>query len=116
MGDGVGRGGVEGVVVGNVGGETTDAVRRAGGSEELAEELSGGGDVCGPAEPASVASVEVEVDICLVQLLDCVDDTGLVGGGSIRTLLDAWSVLSTFDLPRLEKIVQLTQVGNQVCE
>jgi hypothetical protein len=60
------------------GSETTDTVSTTSRLEEVTEELSGRGDVSGPSEPASVTSIEVEVEVRLVEFLDSVDGGALV--------------------------------------
>lgn len=58
LSDGVADGSAEGVVVSDVGGETTDG-GRAGTLEDLSEQLSGRAAVGRPAEPAGMTRVEV---------------------------------------------------------
>ena len=91
VGRGVRRGGRDapGVVVGNVSGQATDGGGLAGILVDVGEEVSSGLDVGGPAEPASVASVEVHSDVGQVELLEGVDSQLLVGGGRAAALLDA---------------------------
>lgn len=40
--------------------------------EDLGEELSGRRDVRGPSEPSGVAGIEVQPDVVLLELRDCV--------------------------------------------
>ena len=77
LGDRVGRRGDERVVVGDVGGKTTDSSRRGSVGVEASEELGSGRQVRGPAEPASVTSVEVHEDVGEVELLDGVGDAAI---------------------------------------
>lgn len=75
LGDGVGGGRAEGIVVRDVGRETLDEWRLAGGSPDLVEELRGGREVRGPAEPAGVASIDVLVHAGLGKVGERVVDT-----------------------------------------
>lgn len=72
----VGRRGreLEAVVVGDVGGETPDGLGRAGGFVDLREEVGGGTDVGGPAEPAAVRAVDVHGYVVQVESLERVGD------------------------------------------
>ena len=78
----------EGVVVGNVGGKTTEERRGASVLVDVGEELSGGGQVGGPTQPTSVTSIDVHVDTEGVEGLESVDDTLLVGALGARALGD----------------------------
>ena len=84
-----GRGDAPGVVVGNVGGQATDSSRLAGVLVDAGKQVSGGLDVGGPAEPASVASVEVHGHVRQVQLLERIHGQLLVCRGGAAALLDA---------------------------
>lgn len=107
LGAGVGGGSAERIVVGDVGGEAADERGGAGVLEDGGEHLGGGAQVGGPAEPASMASIEVHVHADGRELLDGVVDAGLckdvnvsfplgkeecdayqVGGLSVGALLD----------------------------
>ena len=57
------------------GSETLDEGRLASRGVDLGEELSSGRQVGRPAEPSSVAGVEVHIDTDGVQLLDGVSNT-----------------------------------------
>jgi hypothetical protein len=59
LGDWVGGSSAEGVVVGNVGGKTTDVRRFAGTGPDLSEHGSSRADVGWPSEPSSVTSIDV---------------------------------------------------------
>lgn len=91
LGDRVGRGGDESVVVGDVGRKTTDASLRgtAGLLEKAAEQIGSGLQVGGPSEPASMACIGVEVEVGLSQSLPGPDGEGLVGVFGVGALLDA---------------------------
>lgn len=75
--------GVKGVVVGDVGGETTNLVLLAGslvGSlQDLGELIGSEGKVVVPPEPATVGGVNVEVDVVLLELGDGMGDAITVG-------------------------------------
>lgn len=74
------------VVVGHVGDETTDRLGLTGVLVDVGEEGGGGPDVGGPAEPATVASVEVLSNVGEVELGDGVVGALLVGGGGVGAL------------------------------
>ena len=82
LSNGVGRRGDKSVVVGDVGGKTTDTGSRSATSllEEAVEEGSSGLQIGGPPEPASVASIDVDVDVGLGKSLPSVDGKSLVSG------------------------------------
>lgn len=86
----IGAGHTQCVVVSNVGSQATDERGGAGIPVELCEHLCRGLQVVGPAEPASVASVEVHVDAKLVELLDSIGDTGLQKESGV-SVADPWS-------------------------
>lgn len=88
LGDRVGGGGRESVVIRNVGGEATEEGRLASVAIELSEELGSRAQVGGPAEPAGVTSVEVHVDTDGVELLNSVDNALLVGALGTAALGD----------------------------
>lgn len=54
----------------------------------MGEELRGRADVGAPAEPASVAGIEVGGDVGVVEGLDCILNTRGVGGLSLLALGD----------------------------
>lgn len=74
-----------GIVVGNVGSETTDCSWLTGICPQAGEKGGSGTDVCGPAEPSSVSCIEVHEDVWFVELLDGVGDTLDVCGFSCGT-------------------------------
>ncbi|KAI6749548.1 hypothetical protein HG530_014962 [Fusarium avenaceum] len=83
----VGLGGeLPGVVVGNVGDETSESGRLAGVLVDVGVQLGGRGKVGGPSEPATVTGVEVHGDMGEVKLLDGVDGELLVGRLGLGTL------------------------------
>lgn len=92
VGVGAGEGGAlgdgEAVVVGDVGGESTDSLWLASLGVELCEHVGGRADVGGPSEPSSVASIKVHGHVGKVQLLHGVDGEGLVGGCGVGALRD----------------------------
>ena len=109
LGDRVGRGRAERVVVRDVcagmmsvrsscetrvekqrltGSKTADKGRGVRALEHLGEELRSGVDVGGPAQPASVSGIHVHVHADRGELVEGVGDAGLVGGLGIRALLD----------------------------
>lgn len=73
-------GGVVAVVVGDVGHEAAEGGGLAGFGVDSGEELGRRREVGLPAEPARVACVDVHGDVGEVERLDCVFDTGDVGG------------------------------------
>lgn len=77
-----------GVVVGDVGDDTTDTARRASGLVDLGVELGGRCDVRLPPEPSSVAAVEVHVDVGKIEGLEGVDGERLVDRSSLAALGD----------------------------
>lgn len=70
------------------GSETADELRGVRALEHLREELRSGVDVGGPAEPASVSGIHVHVHADGGELVEGVGDARLVGGLSVRALLD----------------------------
>jgi hypothetical protein len=80
LGVGRGDGGVVAVVVGDVGGQAAERGGLAGFGVDLGKHLGGGCQVGFPAQPAGVACVGVGGDVGEVEGLDCVLDTGDVGG------------------------------------
>lgn len=76
-----GRADAPGIVVGNVGHETTEGLGAAGVLEDLGVHLGGGGKVRLPAEPASVTTIEVHGDVGKVELGD-----GVVGALEVGSL------------------------------
>ena len=65
---------------GNVGGDTTNLARGAGGLVDLGKPLGARLEVVVPAQPATVAGVDVHNDIVQVELLQCVRNTLFVPG------------------------------------
>jgi hypothetical protein len=76
------------VVVGDVGDETANARRLAGVLVDLSVELSSRANVGGPAEPATVTSIEVHGDVGKVEFLDGVDGEFLVSTLGLGALVD----------------------------
>lgn len=87
---GVGRsgGGVVAVVVGDVGDQAAEGLGLAGVAPDLREQLGCWAQVGIPAEPSSVASVDVGADVGEVEGLDGVFDTVDVGGLGFLALGD----------------------------
>jgi len=75
----IGCGGGESVVVGNVGGKTLDTIVRDA-LVDVGEHRRCGIDVCGPSEPSSVTSIEVEPDVALLDGAEDVLGALLVSG------------------------------------
>lgn len=73
-------GGVVAVVVGDVGHEAAEGGGLAGFGVDSGEELGRRREVGLPAEPACVACIDVHGDVGEIERLDCVFDTGDVGG------------------------------------
>lgn len=88
LGNRVGRGRRECVVVGDVRREAPHVLGRAGALVQVREELRRGCEVGGPTEPAGVASIKVHVDANAVELLYRVRDASLVRGRSAGALRD----------------------------
>ena len=85
----VGLGGeLPAVVVGDVGGETSEARRLASGLVDLTVELSGRRKVGGPSKPATVTGIDVHGNVGKVELLDGVDGKLFVSAGSVGALGD----------------------------
>lgn len=81
---------VEGVPASNVGGDTTDALGRTSILVYGGELLGSGLEVVVPAEPASVASIDVHGDVGQVKLLESIGNTLTVAcGGVLAGLLVA---------------------------
>lgn len=80
LGGWVGRGSSEGVVVGNVGSETTDEGALATVGPHRDEEISSGRDVGWPAEPSGVTGIHVHVDASSGEGLEG------IGGGRLVTI------------------------------
>lgn len=72
----------------NVGGNTTDLRGAAGRFVGIGKLLSTGLEVVVPAEPATVASVDVHNDVGKVQRLESVRDTLTVAGGGVLACLE----------------------------
>ena len=81
-----GRGDAPGVVVGNVGSQTTDGGGLAGTRVDAGIQVGCGLNVGGPAEPAGMASIEVHAHVGEVELLQGIDGQLLVGGGRSAAL------------------------------
>lgn len=69
------RGKLVGVVVGNIGGNSTKGLGFACSCVDACKEIGGWTNVGWPAEPTSVPAVKVHGDVVEVQGLDCVLDT-----------------------------------------
>src|SRR5690606_33294778 len=69
------------VVVGDVGGKTTDLGLWSSELDNFGVELSGWAEVVVPAEPSTVGGIDVEGDVLGLELLDGIGDTVLVGLG-----------------------------------
>lgn len=77
--DWVWGGGVVGVVVGDVGGVSTESAGTlASKLTNLGEEVGSGLQVTWPSEPVGVTNVDIELEVLILQLADGVGDTGLV--------------------------------------
>ena len=77
-----------GIVVGNVGGQTTDCGGATSSLVDLREQGRCGSDVGGPTEPAGVTGVQVHGDVGEVQVGNGVLDAGQVGGLGVGALGD----------------------------
>lgn len=77
------------IVIRHIGRQSPDRGWTASGFVEVAEELSCGCYVGGPAQPPCMAGVEVHGDVGKVELRDGVGGTFFVGGVGIGTFGDA---------------------------
>lgn len=85
----VGLGGqLPGVVVGDVGDETSEARWLAGILVELTVELGGRRKVGGPSQPATVSGIDIHGDVGKVELLEGVNGELLVSASSVGALGD----------------------------
>ena len=83
-----GRGDAPGVVVGNVGSETTNGSRLASVLIDAGIQVGSGLNVGGPAEPTGVTSIEVHGHMRKVELLEGIDGQLLVGSRRSAALRD----------------------------
>ena len=74
-----GSGSLPGVPASNIGGEATDLLGAAGVLVHLGELLCAGLQIGVPAEPATVASINVHDDVGKVEALQSIGDTLLIG-------------------------------------
>ena len=86
MGNSRAGGNVIGIVVRNIGSQTTDSPGRTSRLVDISEDLSTWLQVSGPPEPSGVSTIKVHGDVGKAQPLQGVCGTVLIGTGSSRAL------------------------------